>query len=275
MTSTVFSSPRPVAPLGIIASKLASLAKQVDAIGLLPSTFREELQDVLNLAVGLEPYLMDCTSPESDALAALARDTRSADWSNLSAIGETAIALEQEMLSGHVEAQFLKTLVYAMGAKTILEIGLFTGYSALAMAEALPADGKLVACEIDPYVARFARDCFTRSPHSDKIDIEVGPAAISLNRLAAEGASFDFVFIDADKGGYLGYFNILLDRSLLAPGGLICVDNTLMQGQPYLPDEPTEIGRAIAEFNRAVAEDSRVEQVMLPLRDGLTLIRRA
>ena len=161
-----------------------------------------------------------------------------------------------------------------MKARTVLEIGLFTGYSALAMAEALPSDGSLVACELDRYAAAFARECFAKTSHNCKISIEIGPATECLDRLNASGSSFDLVFIDADKGGYIDYFNRLVEGALLAPGGLICVDNTLMQGQPYMPGELTENGRAILEFNRVVAEDSRVEQVMLPLRDGLTLIRR-
>jgi caffeoyl-CoA O-methyltransferase len=96
----------------------------------------------------------------------------------------------------------------------------------------------------------------------------------SMQELAAAGSSFDFVFIDANKDGYIDYLNLLLESSLLAPNGLICVDNTLMQGQPYMPGESTANGKAIAQFNQAVAEDSRVQQVILPIRDGITLIRR-
>jgi caffeoyl-CoA O-methyltransferase len=105
--------------------------------------------------------------------------------------------------------------------------------------------------------------------------VQLGPALETLSKLAAAQESFDFVFIDADKQEYVQYFHLLLDSSLLAPHGFICVDNTLLQGQPYLPQsERTQNGEAIAEFNRVVKNDSRVEQVLLPVRDGLTIIRR-
>jgi caffeoyl-CoA O-methyltransferase len=177
------------------------------------------------------------------------------------------------MLSGHVEGRLLRMLVHVTRARRVLDIGMFTGYSALAMAEALPADGSVVACEIDPDVAAFAEERFAASADGHKIDVRVGPAERTLAELAAD-APFDLVFLDADKAGYVAYFTALLDTGLLAPHGLLCVDNTLMQGQPYLPGSPTANGKAVAEFNDVVAADPRVEQVLLPLRDGLTLIRQ-
>jgi caffeoyl-CoA O-methyltransferase len=150
---------------------------------------------------------------------------------------------------------------------------MFTGYSALAMAEALPEDGEVVACEVDAYVAQVAQECFAVSPHGHKIKVVVAPAIDTLHRLAVAGDRFDFVFLDADKGGYVSYFKSLLDAKLLTPNSLICVDNTLMQGQPYLTGDRTANGQAIAAFNQVVTEDPRVQQVLLPLRDGITLIR--
>jgi caffeoyl-CoA O-methyltransferase len=152
---------------------------------------------------------------------------------------------------------------------------MFTVTSALAMAEALPDDGIVVACEIDDYLSQFARDCFKASPNVRKITVKVDPAMKTLRQLASDCESFDLVFIDADKEGYIDYFKLLLDTSLLAPNGFICVDNTLLQGQPYLaPLMRTANGEAIARFNQVVAEEVRCEQVMLPLRDGVTIIRR-
>ncbi len=143
------------------------------------------------------------------------------------------------------------------------------------MAEALPEDGSVVACEVDPYVADLARVCFDESPHGSKIQVEVAPALKTIQKLAYAQESFDLVFIDADKHEYIDYFKLLLDRELLSSGGFILVDNTLLQGQPYLPPQQRSAnGEAIAQFNRFIAEDSRVEQVLLPLRDGLTIIRR-
>ena len=175
------------------------------------------------------------------------------------------------MLSGHVEGQALKFLVHLARARRVLEIGMFTGYSALAMAEALPDDGVLVACEVDADVAALARECFAAAPGGEKIDVRVAPADDTLAALA--GQVFDLVFIDADKAGYLGYVERILETGLLRDGGVICVDNTLMQGQPWA-GESTANGDAITAFNAAIADDPRVEQVLIPLRDGLTLIRR-
>jgi caffeoyl-CoA O-methyltransferase len=178
------------------------------------------------------------------------------------------------MLSGHIEGQFLKFLVHVTQAQRVLEIGMFTGYSALAIAEALPDDGEVIACEVDDYVAKFAQKCFDESPDGRKISVRVAPAMLTLEQLATANERFDLVFIDADKAGYGDYVNFLLDHDLLTPRGSICVDNTLMQGQPYLSGESTANGVAIAMFNQTVVDDPRIEQVLLPLRDGLTLIRR-
>jgi caffeoyl-CoA O-methyltransferase len=265
---------RPVTPLGILAQELETVVQALDK-ETLPAQIKEKLHFASRLASGLDPYLEECTTSESAALKALAEKTAREEWSNRFSSGETVVALEQEMLSGHVEGQTLKMFIHMTKAKRVLEIGMFTGYSALAMAEALPADGKLIACEVDSYTAEFGKAAFRESPHGDKIQVEIGSAAETLDKLAAAGESFDFVFIDADKAGYVDYFNTLLEKSLLAPSAFICVDNTLLQGQPYLPEaERTANGQAIAEFNRTVAADKRVEQVLLPVRDGLSIIRR-
>jgi caffeoyl-CoA O-methyltransferase len=265
-------APRPVTPQTILASQLDRLVRQIESAGTVGPALQAALREACELAGGLEPYLSQWTTPESPALRRLSERTRAEDWRRHGSGGRAA-PLEQEMLSGHVEGQLLKMLVHATRARRVLEIGMFTGYSALAMAEALPGDGRLVACEIDPEVAAFAQRCFRDSPEAGKITVQVGPALATLGELEADGEVFDLVFIDADKAGYTSYLTALLDYGLVAPGGLICVDNTLMQGQPWLPDEPTANGRAIAAFNQAVAADPRVEQVIIPLRDGLTLIR--
>ncbi|MBP5974442.1 class I SAM-dependent methyltransferase [Brasilonema sp. CT11] len=264
---------RPVTPLGILAKQLETILQTLDKMSA------DELQANLNqawlLAAGLDPYLEQCTTRESPALAALAQKTAQEAWNQRFHEGATVRELEQEMLSGHVEGQTLKMFTHMIKAKKVLEVGMFTGYSALAIAEALPPDGELVACEVDPYTAEFAQAALRQSPHGAKIRVEVGPALSTLQKLADAGQSFDFVFIDADKREYVKYFQTLLETDLLVPGGFICVDNTLLQGQVYLPEENrTPNGQAIAQFNEVVAADSRVEQVLLPLRDGLTIIRR-
>lgn len=265
---------RPVTPVGILAAKLESLVEEAKTINHLDPAFKAELKQAYELANGLDPYLNLCTTPESPALANLVKRTQSEDWSQRFSDGETVRHLEQEMLSGHVEGQLLKFLVHLTKAQRVLEIGMFTGYSALAMAEALPVDGEVVACEVDAYVAEFAQKCFQESKVSHKISVRVAPALETMKQLAAAGEVFDLVFIDADKAGYIDYLDLLLTTGLLAPNGLICADNTLMQGQPYLSGTATANGVAIAQFNQAVVDDPRVEQVLVPLRDGITLIRR-
>ena len=276
MTETLVKSitPRPVTPLGILVEELETTLKIAKQENVSPE-LAASLQKVYELASGIDPYLDEHTTNESPALAALAQKTAAEDWSQRFSDGETVRQLEQEMLSGHIEGQTLKMFVSMTKAKHILEIGMFTGYSALAMAEALPADGDIIACEVDDYVAEFAKNCFQTSPHGRKITVKIAPALQTLQELANAGETFDLVFIDADKKEYVDYFNLLLDKGLLAENGFICVDNTLLQGQPYLvPAKRTANGEAIAQFNQIVAADPRVEQVILPLRDGLTIIKR-
>ena len=265
---------RPVTPLGILVQKLEQIVSKSKSEAV-SNEFADSLKDAYQLASGLDSYLEECTTSESEALANLTSKTQQEDWSKRFSDGETVRALEQEMLSGHIEGQLLKMLVSISKSKRVLEVGMFTGYSALAIAEALPEDGYLLACEVDDYVSQFAVDCFSASEHGKKIEVKVAPAIETMRQLVDAGESFDLAFIDADKGGYIDYLNLLLDTNLLAPDGFICVDNTLMQGQPYLSEEQrTENGKAIAKFNRFVADDPRVEQVMIPIRDGLTLIKR-
>lgn len=262
-------APRPVTPTTVLARELSEIAALLDTGSGATDELISRVHRARDLAAGLDPYLDTCTTSESAALAELASRTRSADWRSRDVISGSG-PLEMEMLSGHVEGRFLAFLVHMTRATRVLEIGMFTGYSALAMAEALPAGGEVVACEVDPYVAEFAQSCFAQSVAGSSITVQVGPALDTLNRL--EG-TFDLVFVDADKTGYRAYLEHLLSSDLLADGAVIAVDNTLLQGQPYA-GQPTENGRAIAEFNEYVANDPRVEQVLLPLRDGVTLIRR-
>ncbi|NJR59489.1 MAG: SAM-dependent methyltransferase [Cyanobacteria bacterium CRU_2_1] len=266
---------RPVTPLGILTKQLEDLMHQVKQGTIPTDELMGQLHQIWQLAARLDPYLSECTSPESSTLRNLAQKTAQEAWDKRFAEGTTVRPLEQEMLSGHVEGQALKMFIHMTKAKRVLEIGMFTGYSTLAMVEALPEDGELVACEVDPYAVAFAQAAFQNSLHGSKIRVKIGAALDTLHQLAAAGETFDFVFIDADKREYALYFQILLDTNLLTPDGFICVDNTLLQGQAYLPaDQRTANGEAIAQFNQLVANEPRVEQVLLPLRDGLTIIRR-
>ena len=198
----------------------------------------------------IEEYVERLSSPHDPLLAELDRKTRRE-------LGSAS------MLTGPVAARFLELLVWSIRPTRVLEIGTFSGHSALAMAAALPEDGRIDACELNPERAAFAQSWFDRSPHGDRISLHVGPALETIRRLEGE---FDFVFLDADKGGYIGYYEEVLPR--LATHGLIAVDNTLSSGRVLGEPGP------ISEFNEHVAADPRSAQVILSIRDGITLIRR-
>ncbi|HVP05519.1 MAG TPA: class I SAM-dependent methyltransferase [Dehalococcoidia bacterium] len=203
----------------------------------------------------IEAYAAAHTSPLPPLLEELVRETKA------------RFPERSGMLSGQVEGQFLQMLVATTGALRVLEIGTFTGFSALMMAAALPANGELITLELSPEHAAFARGFFDRSPDGFKILLIEGPALESLARVAER---FDFVFIDANKSGYAAYYDAVLP--MLADGGLIAVDNVLWSGEVL--DPKSDDGRAIVAFNKKIAEDDRVVQVMTTIRDGVTLIRK-
>ncbi len=172
-----------------------------------------------------------------------------------------------DMLSGRVVGQFLAMLVKLSGAKRIIEIGTFSGYSALSMAEALPEDGELITCELNERYEKLARSFFEKSEHGHKITLRMGPALQTIEKLKG---SFDFVFLDADKVNYPAYYQKVLP--LMNSGGLIVIDNVLWSGDVLEPSD--EKSNAIDKLNNIIKEDSSVEQVMLTVRDGLTLVRK-
>ena len=173
------------------------------------------------------------------------------------------------MLSGPLVGNLLQMLVFATGAKRVLEIGMFTGFSAQMMAAALPDDGKLITCDINPKTIALGKSFFERSPDGRKIEVREGPALDTLRSLA--GTQFDVIFIDADKGNYTNYYEAALP--LLAPRGVIAVDNVLWSGKVLDPKEKDD--HAIVAFNDHIQNDSRVTNVILTIRDGVMLIRRS
>ena len=173
-----------------------------------------------------------------------------------------------QMIAGPTAGQLLRFLVRLVAPRLVVEIGTFTGYSALAMAGGLPDGGRIVTCEVSPEHARFAQSWFDRSPLGERIDVRVGPA---LETLAGLDGPFDFVFIDADKEGYTGYYEAVVPK--LSPRGVIAVDNTLYGGDVADPRDDGD--RAMAAFNDHVQADPRTENVLLSVRDGVTLIRAA
>ena len=199
----------------------------------------------------VEQFARDHTEPETDLYVRLREETY-------------RVMQSPQMQVDVIEGRFLQMLVRLSGAKSILELGMFTGYSALMMAEALPDDGHLITCEIDPKAEAIARRYFAESPHGDKITIRMGPALDTTKTLAGP---LDLVFIDADKVNYSNYYEACLP--LLKPGGLVVADNVLWSGKVLHPKETDD--HAIVAFTRSVQSDPRVKNVCLTVRDGMML----
>ena len=199
----------------------------------------------------IEAYAEAHSTPEPALFVELAAATR-------------AQTTQPQMMVGHLQGMLLKNLVRLSGAKRVLEIGTFTGYSALAMAEGLPDDGVLVTCDVDPKATAIARSFWDRSPHGRKIALKLAPA---LDTIATLQDGIDVVFIDADKRNYIRYWDACLPK--VRAGGVLLADNVLWSGAVLDPN--TDDDRALAAFNEHVMRDARVELVMLPIRDGITL----
>ena len=205
----------------------------------------------------IEKYVLAHSAPEGDYLYRLYRAT------NIHTI-------HGRMASGHLQGRLLKMLVSMIRPKNILEVGTFSGYSAICMAEGLDEGGKVWTFEINDEMEDFTRPWIENSPVADKIDFRIGDANIEAPKL---GVTFDLAFVDGDKRTYVETYEMVL--SMLRPGGYIIADNTLWDGHvtdpAYDHDHQTQ---GIRRFNDHVAADNRVEQVIVPLRDGLTLIRK-
>lgn len=172
-----------------------------------------------------------------------------------------------QMLSGDLAGGVLRMVALLVGAKRILEVGMFTGYGTLSLASALPEDGEIHTLELDPECVQLAGPFLERSPHSDKITVHVGPA---LDTMQSFEGPFDLVFIDADKTNYGNYYEEAL--RLLRPGGVILVDNALWSGRVLDPQDDST--RAIDALNRKIEADPRVDRVLLTVRDGMFLVRK-
>jgi caffeoyl-CoA O-methyltransferase len=203
----------------------------------------------------VEEYAAEHTTALHELFERLAEETRA----------KTTVP---QMMVGRIEGGFLAALVRLRGAKRILELGTFTGYSSIAMATALPPDGRIITCDVDPEATAIARRYMDESGHGDKIEIRLGPALETISTL--EGP-FDIVFIDADKQNYEAYYEAVLP--LLADNGLVIADNVLWSGR-VVEEDGDESTRAIKDFNEHVWNDSRVVSVMLTVRDGMTLIQK-
>src|SRR5450432_1614895 len=205
-------------------------------------------------------YLIDVTVREPAVLGKLRDET--------SRMPNGGMQISQE------QGQFMALLVELIGARRAIEVGVFTGYSSLRVALALPADGRLVACDVSEEYTNVARRYWREAGVEEKIELRLGPALATLNALIAQGerGRFDFAFIDADKANYGGYYERCLE--LVRPGGLVAVDNTLWSGAVADPNKQDADTRAIRELNAKVADDPRVSSSLVPIGDGLLLARK-
>lgn len=211
----------------------------------------------INLDDSLYRYLLDVSLRESEVLRRLRQTTAGLAQANMQ------IAPEQ--------GQFMALLIQLMGARRVVEVGVFTGYSALAVAMALPPEGRLIACDISEEWTRTAREYWREAGIADKIELRLAPALETLAALLTEGwaGTVDFAFIDADKGNYIDYYERLLQ--LLRPGGLIAVDNVLWDGSVADPANQERDTLAIRAFNDHLYRDERVTLSLVPIGDGVTL----
>ena len=210
--------------------------------------------------MSLEEYIEQHSSPENEVLSAINRDTN-------------IHVLNPHMLSGQVQGRVLSFLSQMIRPRRILELGTFTGYSALCLAEGLPDDGELITIEHNDELEPIIRRNLALSPLGKKIQLVIGDAKEVLSSLNIKHSTFNIIFVDADKREYVAYYDLIFD--LVAPGGWILADNTLWDGHiidPAYDRDKQTLG--LRAFNDRVAADPRVEQVILPLRDGLTLIHK-
>jgi caffeoyl-CoA O-methyltransferase len=215
------------------------------------------MADVTLLSDALTAYIHEHTTAEPEIFERLRAET----YAKLDA---------PQMQVGRIEGRFLELMVKVTGAKRVLEVGTFSGYSAMAMAAGLPDDGKLITCDVDPTATAIARRFWDQSPWGHKIELRLGDASETLAQLVAAGDTFDLVFIDADKPGYIHYFDLALE--LLPIGGVLLADNTLWSGRVL--DPQAENDHAIVRFNTHVKASPRVEQVLLSVRDGIMFCRK-
>ena len=215
----------------------------------------------LSINESVSDYLLSVSLREADVLRELRDETASHPNANMQ------ISPEQ--------GQFMQMLVRLIGAKKVVEVGVFTGYSSLAVALALPETGRIVACDVSEEYTSIARRYWEKAEIADKVDLRLAPAVETLDHLLKhdQGAeTFDMAFIDADKESYLLYYERIL--KLLRPGGLMLVDNVLWSGLPADPEHHDSNTDAIREFNAFLFQDERIDLSLLPLADGLTLARK-
>ncbi|XP_074007765.1 uncharacterized protein [Numenius arquata] len=268
-------------PAGLIAENLLKAKEIALNDSRVPEQLKNYLQKALDIALGLDPYL--------DAMATSKRKTSPGHIPEDTGGTETRVRLKEECTSGSLNGklvnqedkiaadrcQIFRMFVHMIRARRILLIGKLKGYSILAIAEELPDDGKIFACAEAPYLGVNSQEAFDCSSDGKKISMRVGPMADTLEALHAEDEHFDIVFIDADQRNAVNYYSFVMDNHLLRMDGVICVENTLMKGQVYLENVSDENVLAVRKLNTVINSDPRVQQIILPVQSGLSIIRRS
>lgn len=208
------------------------------------------------IAPEIDEYCGEHTSPENELLSKLNRETH-------------AKVLQARMLSGHLQGRFLAMLSQMIQPNNILEIGTYTGYSALCLAEGLTENGKLITLDVNEELETFVRNFFKESPLNNKIDFRIGNALEIIPTLTV---TFDLVFIDADKLNYANYYDLVFEK--VRKGGFIISDNVLWSGKVADRTKNDKDTLAIRAFNKKLHDDNRVENILLPIRDGLLVVRK-
>ena len=207
----------------------------------------------------LQEYLTSRSTRRDAVLADLAAETATLGWAQIMQIAE-------------LQGSFMSLLLRAIGAKRAIEIGTFTGYSAISIARGLPDDGYLLCCDISDEWTSIARRYFERAGVAHKIDLKLAPALDTLEALSTDAPPFDFAFIDADKKNQGNYYEAIVKR--LRPGGIVCIDNVLREGRVLDESDTDPDLLAVRALNDALPRDPRVEVAMLPIADGLTIVRK-
>ncbi|XP_066414454.1 uncharacterized protein [Molothrus aeneus] len=254
-------------PSGLIAENLLKAKEIALNDPHVPEQLRNYLQKALDVALGLDPYLA--------AMAASKRKTSPEHIPGDAEGVESSVRLQETHASGSLNGEIFRMFVHMIRARKILLIGKLKGYSILAIAEELPDNGKIFACAEEPYLGVNSQEAFDYSSDGKKISLRVGPVADTLEALHAEDEHFDIVFIDADQRNAVQYYSFVMDSLLLSMDAVICVENTLMKGQVYLENVTDENVLAVRKLNAVINSDPRVEQVILPVQSGLSLIRRS
>lgn len=216
-------------------------------------------REPIDLTPELTEYLRSTGTRETELLAALREET--------AALPGAGMQISPE------QGQLLRFLVRALGVRSALEVGVFTGYSGLCVAMELPPGGRWTGCDVDERMTAIARKYFDRAGLGSKFDLRLGPGLATLRSLVEQGERFDFIFVDADKEGYPEYYELALD--LLEPGGVVAFDNVLWGGAVADPTRNDPGTAAIRRLNATIVADDRVTMTLVPVGDGLTLARKA